>query len=502
MVDASLSVLTDTLGLDPDEFRAAWGVLTGEQRDSLLWRVKWLKTRHVHQVDPGGDWHVWMMLAGRGSGKSRAGAEWLGWESWCDPGSRSLVAAPTSGDLRDVCFEGESGLMAVIPPALVKSYSRSLHELILVNGSLIKGIPATEPERFRGPQWHRGWCDELAAWNHGGGEDEEAWDQIAFSMRLGENPQIFISTTPKPNRLVRSLLKRKDVRVTTASTYANLEHLAPTFREQILQYEGTKIGRQEIHAEVLDPEEDGVVRRSQLRRWPADKPLPQLEVVIMSLDTAFSEQHKDERGRTDPSACSVWGGFRVKGKPGIMLLDCWEDKLGYPDLVDRVKRESKARYGGDEDRPVIVPMFGPRRLEHTGKGIDFLVIEDKGSGISLRQSLARDGIVTYPYNPGKADKLTRLHIVSPLFAQGYVWVVESDRRPGEFKSWAEPLITQLCSYTGKDSIPNDDLMDTATQALRVLSDKWLRVPAEAPLTKAPVAVGVEGPTRTDNPYAA
>ena len=456
----------------PEAIQGAWKHMTVAHKHLLLWRAKWLSQRLQHQEPPPSSppWHIWLMLAGRGSGKSRTGAEWTGWESATRPDTRSLVAAPTASDLRDVCFEGDSGLLNVIPAPLISHYSRSLNELVLKNGSLIKGIPASEPERFRGPQWHRVWADELAAWDQGGGQDEDAWDMIAFSLRLGTNPQIFISTTPKPRTLIRSLLKRSDVHVTRASTYDNLQNLAPTFRNQILQYEGTKIGRQEIYAEVLDPEEDGVVKRSQIRRWPHDRPLPDFEVLLYSLDTAFSERSRDEKGRTDPTAASVWGGFRHEGKPGIMLLDCWEERLGFPDLIARVKNEQSYRYGGSE-KPSIKPLFGPGRSTTGGRVPDMLVIEDKGSGISLRQSLAREGIVTYPYNPGRADKLTRLHIVSPLFAQGFVWMVESDKRPNQFRTWAEPMITQLCSYSGEGSIPHEDLLDTATQALRVINDK-------------------------------
>ena len=206
--DSLIELLPD---FPPDVLKAAWDQLARPHQEALLWRASWLATRHLHQIEPDNDWwHVWLMLAGRGSGKSRAGAEWTGWEALTDPHSRSLVAAPTSGDLRDVCFEGDSGLLNVIPPALIRSYSRSLHELILHNGSLIKGIPASEPERFRGPQWHRAWCDEVAAWglSQGSGRDEDAWDMIAMSMRLGQKPRILISTTPKPRRLIKSLVAR------------------------------------------------------------------------------------------------------------------------------------------------------------------------------------------------------------------------------------------------------------------------------------------------------
>jgi phage terminase large subunit-like protein len=134
------------------------------------------------------------MLAGRGAGKTRTAAEQVGWWAWTEPGTRWLVGAPTSSDVRATCFEGDSGLLSVIPAQLITDYNRAFHELKLTNGSLIKGIPASEPERFRGPQFHGAWLDELAAWDY----LQEAWDQIMFGVRLGNKTRILATTTPKP----------------------------------------------------------------------------------------------------------------------------------------------------------------------------------------------------------------------------------------------------------------------------------------------------------------
>ena len=132
------------------EFRLAWA-----------WRMNWLNVKHRHQTLPPGDWwSIWLMLAGRGAGKTRTAAEQIGWWAWEEPNTRWLVAAPTSADVRATCFEGDSGLCTVIPSALIADYNKQHHELRLTNGSLIKGIPASEPERFRGPQFHGGWLDE------------------------------------------------------------------------------------------------------------------------------------------------------------------------------------------------------------------------------------------------------------------------------------------------------------------------------------------------------
>jgi phage terminase large subunit-like protein len=487
--------MTDLSVLKDPAIVEKFSMLPRPQQAAYMWRMKWLAQAHTHQILPPDEWWtIWLLLAGRGAGKTRTAAEQLGWWAWTEPKTRWLVAAPTSSDVQGVCFEGESGLLNVIPHELVQDYKVQKQELYLINGSMIKGIPASEPERFRGPQFHGGWFDELAAWDY----LQEAWDMIQFGMRLGTRVRQIASTTPKPKELIKELIKRegKDVVITRASTYANLDNLAPQFKQQILQYEGTKLGRQEIYAEVINPEEDGIIKRQWLKVWPADKPLPEFEYIIMSLDTAFTEKTTDKKGDPDPSACSVWGYFKHDKKPAILLLDCWEDHLGLPDLITRVKQEMNVQYGQGDMKPVIKPLVGPKSSYLVGRKPDLLLIEDKGSGISLRQMLAREEILAYPYNPGKADKLSRLHMVSHIFAHGYVWVVESEKRPGQIKTWAEPLVSQLCSFTGEKSIRHDDLMDSATQAVRFLSDRNMLA-----VTVKPRERKAEPPKAYVNPYA-
>ena len=452
-----------------DDLSAAYGRLTPVERAIADWQMGWLTKRLPHQVPPKErDWVIWLLLAGRGAGKTRTAAEVLGSWAVTQPSTRWLVSAPTYGDLTGVCFEGESGLINVIPPSLIEAYNRTEVEIKFLNGSTIKGITAEKPERFRGPQFHGGWLDELAAWQRA----DEAFDLLMFGMRLGDHPRIIATTTPKPNTIIRNLLARegKDVIVTRASTYANLDNLAPTFRDQILRYEGTTIGRQEIHAEVIDPEEMGVIKRTWIKLWKGD--LPELEFIVMSLDTAFTEDTGSTvKGDPDYSACCVWGVFSPKqDRRDIILLDCWQDRLGFPDLIRRVKKEYKAEYAPRE-RSLLKPMFGPSHVENSGRKPDILLIEDKGSGISLRQTLGREGIISAPYNPGRARKLDRLHAISPLFAAGRVWVVESSKAPGHPVSWANPLIEQLCTFSGEGSIPHDDMMDAGVQGLRYIADR-------------------------------
>ena len=356
-----------------------------------------------------------------------------------------------------------------------------------------------EPEYFaNGILVHN--CDELAAW----GYDEETWDMMLMGLRLGTHPQVLWTTTPKPKALVRRLSQPQEGRVIVrGSTFDNRANLPNAFFKQLEVYEGTKIGRQELYGELIDPEESGVVKRSWLRLWPASKPLPRLDWIIMSLDTAFTERTLDKAGDPDPTACSVWGVFQQDKRANVILLDCWEDHLGMPDLIRKVKRELNTAYGDDEDQALIKPLYGSGKPITSGRKPDILLIEDKGSGISLRQMLAEAGIEAYAYNPGRADKLARLHIVSPVFAQRRVWLPESDKYPGKPRTWAEPLVSQLCAFAGEGSIKHDDHVDTTTQALRLCLDKGMLTLLSDERTRKAAEAEVDSKPRKQyiNPYA-
>jgi predicted phage terminase large subunit-like protein len=261
------------------------------------------------------------------------------------------------------------------------------------------------------------------------------------------------------------------------TTYENRDNLAPTFFDDILKYEGTRLGDQEILGKLIDPEEEGIVKRSQWRMWKADAPLPKFVAIVMSLDTAFTERTYDRKTReADPSASEVWGLFQIKTEFHVMLLDAWDDYLGLPDLVKRVREEMQVTYGAI-DKPVLGGPLVPSRYElpgvATGKSIDLAMVEDKGSGISLRQTLALENLLLNPYNPGKADKLARVHQVTPMFAHGRVWAVESEKRPGTYKSWAEKVISQVCSYHGEGTVDHDDYIDAMSQALNYFMRNYI-----------------------------
>lgn len=436
----------------------------------LRWKLSWRSKARLKQLAPSGDWTIWGIRSGRGFGKTLTAANWIGQLACEINNGYFAVVAPTYGDVRYTCFEGETGLLNVIPPDLIASISLTLPSLTLVNGSIIRGFAADSPERLRGPQHHAAWCDEIASWKY----PEMAWDNLMFGLRLGKNPQVCWTSTPKPKPFVRNLSEDPRTVLVTGSTYENSANLAQNFFQNIAKYEGTNIGRQELWGELLDPEEAGFVKRSQWRLWKADKPLPKFKYIVMSLDTAFTEKTFDKKKQeNDPTACSVWGLFEHDKKLNVMLLDCWEDRLGFPALMKRVKKERMLTYG-DANEPKLKPKYfnHENRPSHQGKRPDLILIEEKGSGISLRQALAIENIMTEAYNPGQMDKLSRLHVVSPMFAHGRVWAVESDVRSGQPKTWANPLISQVCSFVGDGSIEHDDLLDTTTQALKLLMDKF------------------------------
>lgn len=442
--------------LKSEDVRKQYSLLSPEYRAAFEWRARWLMTAHKHQIVPAGEWWaIWLLQAGRGAGKTRTAAEQIGWWSWNEPKTRWLVAAPTSSDVRGTCFEGDSGLINVIPQPLIKDYNKSLHELTLVNGSLIKGIPASEPERFRGAQWNGAWLDELAAWDY----IQDAWDQIMLSVRLGKRTRVICTTTPKPKDLLIELNGREgdDVVITRASTHTNLANLSPTFQKQILQYEGTNLGRQEIYAEIIDPEESGIVKREWFQLWPASKPLPKFEYIIQSYDCATSDKTQN-----DPTAALTLGVFKPLDAPmSVMVIDVWNERLQYPDLRPRVIAEYNNVYGAEEGKSV------------GGKKVDLILVEDKSAGISLIQDLQRAYLPVQGYNPGRADKMQRLSIVSNIIQAKRVWIPESSNRKGYVRDWAEGFVSQICSFP---ECTHDDMVDAASQGLRYLRDSgWLDI---------------------------
>jgi len=426
-----------------------------EQLELALWRVRWELTSLPHQKEPDQKYDTLFLCAGRGAGKTHMAANWIGLRASLYDNTRWLVAAPTSNDIRATCFEGDSGLLNIIPPSLISDYNKSLFEIHLKNGSMIRGIPSSEPERYRGTQWHGAWMDELASWEY----LDDAWDQIQFTLRLKDarlpGVQQIVTTTPKPKELIVDLSEGKvggEVYMVNVSSYANRANLSKSFFTALETYEGTDLGKQEIEGAILDPENSGIIKRGWFRKWPANRPSPTLEYVIASYDPATSEKTMN-----DPTACTIWGVFDDIDKGTcLIMLDAWDAHLAYPELRRKVIEDFKeVVYGADND-------FGK------GRKADLILMEDKSAGISLIQELQGAGVPVQGYNPGRADKVQRLNIVAPLVAKGKIYIPEDFDNKGEFADWAKRFVRQVCSFP--EAGGHDDYVDSMSQALRVLRD--------------------------------
>jgi len=224
----------------------------------------WPAVARPNQLPPPGDWwQIWLLLAGRGFGKTRTLAEWVCDQSASGQASRIALVAATAADARDVLVEGESGILSVSPTWFRPIYEPSKRRLTWPNGAIATTFSAEEPERLRGPQHDAAVCDELGAWSR-----PETWDMLQFGLRLGHNPRCLVATTPRPIKLIRELLAREghDVVVTRGSTYENRANLAPGFFDQVIRkYEGSRLGRQELNAELLE-DTPGALKHS-LAKW-------------------------------------------------------------------------------------------------------------------------------------------------------------------------------------------------------------------------------------------
>lgn len=244
--------------------------------------LAWRETARPEQLAPVGSWRIWLILAGRGFGKTRSIVEWACEQAQALPRSRGAVVARTAADNRDILIEGESGFMAM-PDAYRPVYEPSRRRLTWANGSQATIFSADEPAALRGPQQHWAICDELAAWKY-----PAAWDMLMLGLRLGRDPRVAVATTPKPTPLIKKLLKNPAVHVTRGTTYANRANLAPAFFEEIItQYEGTRLGRQELNAELLDDAPGALWRREDIDRSRVEK-APALLVLVVGVDPAAS----------------------------------------------------------------------------------------------------------------------------------------------------------------------------------------------------------------------
>jgi len=305
------------------------------------------------QLPPAGDWSTWLYMGGRGAGKTRAGSEWVH-QQVRDGSKRIALVGATAADCRDVMVEGESGIMSCALPLNAPIYEPSRRRLVWPNGAIASTYSAEEPDRLRGPQHDAAWADELAAWRY-----SAAWPMMLLGLRLGKQPRALVTTTPRPTRLVKELIEQPTTSVTRGSTYDNRENLAPSFLESIIKrYEGTRLGRQELHAEIIEDVEGALWSGTQLDELRVDE-APELERIVVAVDPAVSShQDSDETG-------IVAVGLGVDGE-GYVLADrsCKQSPSGWARTVAGLYHDQKA------DRVVVEANQGGEMVEYTLATVD------------------------------------------------------------------------------------------------------------------------------------
>jgi phage terminase large subunit-like protein len=252
----------------------------------------WRNWMHPHQVEPeGSDWRLWLVLGGRGSGKSRAGAEWIRLRiRYSNHPLRVALVAPSLQEARAVMVEGESGLLAVHPAGDRPRYVPSRREIVFENGSIAHLFSAASPDLLRGPQFHLAWCDELAKWRH----VEETWNMLQFALRLGERPQQAVTTTPRPLALLKRMIADPQTMLSRAPTITNAGFLAPSFLRELQRlYGGTTLARQELDGELIEDNPDALFQRCLFDRYRRSDP-PPLARIVVAVDPPVSASARSD----------------------------------------------------------------------------------------------------------------------------------------------------------------------------------------------------------------
>ena len=321
------------------------------------WRAK----ARPSQLPPPGDWwNGWCVNSGRGFGKTWVGSNWTNELAETGTAKRIALIGATASDVRDTMIEGESGILATAPAWNRPQFEPSKRRLTWPSGAIATAFSSEEADRLRGPQHDFLWADELAAWY----EPESTWDMAQFGLRLGERPRWLVTTTPRPIKLLRKILAREgvDVVVSRGSTFENAANLAPTFLAAIrARYEGTRLGRQELNAEMLEDVAGALWTREMLEKANEVAKLPDLMRVVVAVDPSGT------RGASD-------GGDSI----GIVVAGIGSDGLGYV-LADRTCKLSPDGWGRravdayrdfKADRIIAERNFGGAMVEHVIRTID------------------------------------------------------------------------------------------------------------------------------------
>ncbi|HET9715746.1 MAG TPA: terminase family protein [Pseudolabrys sp.] len=312
---------------------------------------------HAHQrppaqADSGREWKIWLLLGGRGAGKTRAGAEWVRATALNDPKARIAIVGETEHDAREVMVEGISGILSVHRDKERPDWISSRRRLEWRNGAIAQTFSADEPASLRGPQFSAAWCDELAKWRHA----EATFDMLQFGLRLGKRPRQVITTTPRPISLLKRLIADPDTVVTRARTSANAGNLAPNFLETIVaRYAGTRLGRQEIDGEIVEERSDALWSRAGLERCRV-RSAPELARIVVAIDPPGSARKGSDACGLVAAGCDPSGSIYVLADASAAGLSpqAWATKA--VTLWRRLNADTlvaETNFGGEMVRAVI-----------------------------------------------------------------------------------------------------------------------------------------------------
>ncbi len=400
-----------------------------------------------HQLPPEGDWRTWVIMGGRGAGKTRAGAEWVRAEVEgarpLDPGRSRRVAliGETLDQVRDVMIFGDSGIMACSPPDRRPEWQATRRRLVWPNGAEAQVFSAHEPESLRGPQFDAAWVDELAKWK----KAEEAWDMLQFALRLGTHPRQCVTTTPRNVAVLKGILSNPSTVVTRAPTEANRAWLAASFLEEMrARYGGTRLGRQELEGELLEDAE-GALWTSAMLEGLRREDAGALSRVVVAVDPPVT-------GHKGSDECGiVVVGVRAEGDPGDWCAVVLEDaslSAASPQEWARAAIAAMERHGAER------------------------LVAEVNQGGDLVESVIRqvDRLVPFKAVRAARGKTARAEPVAALYEQGRVYHLRGLGR----------LEDQMCRMTvqGYEGKGSPDRVDALVWALHELmiepARKWRR----------------------------
>lgn len=397
--------------------------------EAAILAYDWQFWSRPNQRAPKGGWSTWLMLAGRGFGKTRAGAEWV--RSMAESGTAKRIAlvAPTLHDARAVMVEGDSGLLAICPPWAMPKFEPSKRTLTWPNGTIATLFGAEEPERLRGPQHDIAWCDELCAWK----QADMTYDMLLFGLRLGRKPRTLITTTPRAIPLLKRLAAADKTVITKGTTFDNLKNLAPSFaRDIVARYKGTRIGRQELMAELLEDTPGALWQRSTIDSNRVEHHPPLIRIVVAVDPPASMGENADE--------C------------GIIAAGLAADGTAY--VIDDKSIQGLSPHGWAARAVSLYHTFEADRM-----------VAEVNMGGAMVEAIMReiDPSIAYRGVHAARGKMVRAEPVAALYEQGRV------KHYGAFSA----LEDQMCNYTGpvsgkRGNGTSPDRMDALVWALTEL----------------------------------